>query len=100
MSREELEEAFDLKIKKGMSVSEALFEVFYRPTFNINGLCSSYTVENGIKTIVPDKAWAHIDIRLVPNQDSSTILENLKAHLVSKGFNDVVVEKTGFNAPY
>jgi acetylornithine deacetylase/succinyl-diaminopimelate desuccinylase-like protein len=100
MSKEEFEDAFEIKIKKDMSASEALFEVFFRPTLNINGLCSGYTVEDGIKTIVPDKAWVHIDIRMVPNQDSSTIFENLKAYLLSKGFNDVVVKKTGFNAPF
>ncbi len=100
MSKEELEETFDLKIKGGMSVSEALLELYYRPTLNINGLCSGYTVKGGMKTIVPGKAWAHLDIRTVPDQDSSSILENLKAHLVSKGFDDVAVEKTGFNAPF
>ncbi len=100
MSREEIEEAFDLKMKKGMSASDALLEVYYRPTLNINGLCSGYTVESGMKTIVPGKAWAHIDIRIVPNQDPSNILENLKAHLAAKGFDDVIVEKTGFNAPF
>jgi acetylornithine deacetylase/succinyl-diaminopimelate desuccinylase-like protein len=99
ISKEELEKAFDLKIKKEMIVSEALLELFYKPTLNINGLCSGYTVEKGIKTIVPDKAWAHIDIRLVPGQDSSIIFENLKAYLVSEGFNDVAVEKSGFEAP-
>jgi acetylornithine deacetylase/succinyl-diaminopimelate desuccinylase-like protein len=92
-SKQKLEEAYDLKTKKDMSVSEALLEIFYKPTLNINGLSSGYTVRGGIKTIVPDGAWARIDARLLPGQDASAIFENVQKHLTAKGFNDVLVEK-------
>jgi acetylornithine deacetylase/succinyl-diaminopimelate desuccinylase-like protein len=92
-SKKKLEEAFELKIKENMSVSEALIEVFYKPTLNINGLSSGYTVKEGTKTIVPDSAWARIDARLVPGQDASAIFENVRKHLIAKGFSDVLVEK-------
>jgi Acetylornithine deacetylase/Succinyl-diaminopimelate desuccinylase and related deacylases len=95
INKEKLEEAFELKIKKGMSVSAALLEAFYKPTLNIDGLFSGYTVKRGIKTVVPNSAWAKIDMRLVPGQDPSTIFENTQKHLESKGFNDIVVEKLG-----
>jgi acetylornithine deacetylase/succinyl-diaminopimelate desuccinylase-like protein len=93
MSKEKLEEAYELKAKKDMSVSEILLEVFYKPTLNINGLSSGYTVKGGIKTIVPNSAWARIDARLVPGQNASAIFENVQKHLTAKGFNDVLVEK-------
>jgi acetylornithine deacetylase/succinyl-diaminopimelate desuccinylase-like protein len=99
LNKEEFEQAFELKLKKGMSLSEALLEVFYRPTLNIDGLWSGYTVENGVKTIVPDRACAKIDMRLVPGQDSSIIFENMKKYLMSMGFADVSVEKLGFGLP-
>jgi len=92
-SKEKLEEAYEIKIKKDMGVSEGLLEVFYKPTLNINGLSSGYTVRGGTKTIVPDSAWARIDARLVPGQDSSAIFENVQKHLISKGFSDVLVER-------
>jgi acetylornithine deacetylase/succinyl-diaminopimelate desuccinylase-like protein len=92
LSKEELEEDNELKIKKDMSVSEALLELFYRPTLNIDGLLSGYTREKGVKTIVPDKALAKIDMRLVPGQDSAIIFENMKKYLSSKGFDDINVE--------
>jgi len=92
-SKQKLEEAYELKAKKDMSISEALIELFYKPTLNINGLSSGYAVERGTKTIVPDSAWARIDARLVPGQDSSAIFENVQKHLMTKGFNDVLVEK-------
>jgi acetylornithine deacetylase/succinyl-diaminopimelate desuccinylase-like protein len=95
IKKEQLEEAFDLKVKKTMSVSDVLMEVFYKPTLNIDGLWSGYTVEKGIKTIVPDRAGAKIDMRLVPGQDPTAIFDNLKAHLASQGFTDVDVEKLG-----
>jgi len=95
VKKEQLEEAFDLKTKKTMSVSDALMEVFYKPTLNINGLWSGYIVEKGIKTIVPDKAGAKVDMRLVPGQDATTIFDNLKAHLANRGFTDVNAENLG-----
>jgi acetylornithine deacetylase/succinyl-diaminopimelate desuccinylase-like protein len=95
LNREEFEEAFELRLKRGMSISEALVEVFYRPTLNIDGLWSGYTVEKGIKTIVPDKASAKIDMRLVPGQESAIIFENMKKYLLSKGFTDVSVQELG-----
>jgi acetylornithine deacetylase/succinyl-diaminopimelate desuccinylase-like protein len=64
----------DLKIKKAMNVSDALMEYFYKPTCNIDGLWSGYTVEKAMKTIVPDKAGAKVDMRLVPGQDAAKIL--------------------------
>jgi acetylornithine deacetylase/succinyl-diaminopimelate desuccinylase-like protein len=95
VKKEQIEEAFDLKIKKAMSVSDALVESFYKPTLNIDGLWSGYTIEKGIKTIVPEKAGAKIDMRLVPGQDPAAIFDNLKTHLASQGFTDVDVEKLG-----
>lgn len=99
VKKEQLEESFDLKAKKTMSVSDALMEVFYKPTLNIDGLWSGYTVEKGIKTIVPDKAGAKIDMRLVPGQDPTAIFENLKTHLAGHGFRDLSLEKLGFGLP-
>ena len=93
IDKEILEEIFELKIKRGMSASEALLETFYKPTLNIDGFCSGYTVKRGMKTIVPDSAWAKIDVRLVPGQDPSTVFRNVQRHLESKGFTDVDVEK-------
>ena len=92
LSKEELEEAYELKIKKDISVSEALLEMFYRPTLNIDGLLSGYAKEKGMKTIVPDKALAKIDMRLMPGQDAVIIFGNMKKYLSDMGFDDVSVE--------
>src|SRR5262249_7495143 len=51
-----------------------------RPTLEINGLTSGYQGE-GSKTIVP--AWARVKIttRLVPNQNPTKIIEQVRSHL-------------------
>jgi acetylornithine deacetylase/succinyl-diaminopimelate desuccinylase-like protein len=46
----------------------------FEPTFNIAGLVSGHTGE-GMKTIIPSRAVAKIDFRLVPNQDPEEVFE-------------------------
>jgi len=66
----------------------------YEPTANIAGFLSGYT-GSGSKTVLPGKAMAKMDFRLVPNQRPDDILEKLKAHLKAQGFDDVQVLKLG-----
>lgn len=70
----------------------------YEPTANIAGFLTGYT-EPGIKTVLPAKAMAKMDFRLVPNQRPDDILEKLKAHLKAQGFDDVQVKKLGDGDP-
>jgi acetylornithine deacetylase/succinyl-diaminopimelate desuccinylase-like protein len=65
-----------------------------RPTVNIEGLVSGYTGPGG-KTILPHKAVAKMDLRLVPNMTAAGTLAKLKAHLAGKGFGDIEVNMTG-----
>lgn len=71
----------------------------FQPTCNIQGFTSGYQGE-GIKTIVPAKASAKLDFRLVPNQDPKDIFEKLKNHLIEQGFEDIKVEWKGAMWPY
>ena len=70
----------------------------YEPTANIAGFLTGYT-EPGVKTVLPAKAMAKMDFRLVPNQDPDDIFEKLKAHLKAQGFDDVKVTKLGGGDP-
>jgi acetylornithine deacetylase/succinyl-diaminopimelate desuccinylase-like protein len=65
-----------------------------RPTVNIEGLVGGYTGPGG-KTILPGKAVAKLDLRLVPDMTASESLALLKAHLAKKGFEDIDVNMTG-----
>ncbi|MGH9367300.1 MAG: M20/M25/M40 family metallo-hydrolase, partial [Thermoanaerobaculia bacterium] len=53
-----------------------------------------YTGPGG-KTILPHKAVAKLDLRLVPDMEASEALAALKSHLEKKGYGDVEVKMTG-----
>jgi acetylornithine deacetylase/succinyl-diaminopimelate desuccinylase-like protein len=80
--------------KRGYELELAVFE----PTANIAGFLSGYT-EKGVKTVLPAKAMAKMDFRLVPEQRPDDILEKLKSHLKAQGFDDVQVKKLGSGDP-
>ena len=70
----------------------------FSPTCNIAGLLSGYTGE-GTKTVLPSKAMAKIDFRLVPDQDPHDILHKLQAHLRKQGYDDIHVTVFGAAEP-
>ena len=65
-----------------------------QPTVNIEGLVGGYTGRGG-KTILPHRAVAKIDMRLVPDMKAADALAALKAHLAKRGFGDIEVNMTG-----
>src|SRR5271156_3301904 len=73
---------------------ESLELLVSRPTVNIEGLVGGYTGPGG-KTILPGKALAKIDMRLVPDMTATEALAALKAHLAKKGFGDIEVNMSG-----
>ncbi|HEY4904366.1 MAG TPA: M20/M25/M40 family metallo-hydrolase [Candidatus Sulfotelmatobacter sp.] len=76
------------------SWQQALEMLMSRPTVNIEGLVGGYTGPGG-KTILPHRAVAKIDMRLVPDMTASEALTALKAHLAKRGFGDIEVNMTG-----
>ena len=72
---------------------EAIKRLYTAPTCNICGIQSGYTGE-GIKTILPGRAMAKLDFRLVMNQDPEDILKKLRRHLDSQGFESAKIGKT------
>ena len=73
---------------------EALEMLASRPTVNIEGLVGGYTGPGG-KTILPGKAVAKLDLRLVPDMTAADSLAALKAHLAKRGFADIEVNMSG-----
>src|SRR5213594_2774774 len=65
-----------------------------QPTVNIEGLVGGYTGPGG-KTILPHRAVAKIDMRLVPDMKAADAAAALKAHLARHGFGDIEVNVTG-----
>jgi acetylornithine deacetylase/succinyl-diaminopimelate desuccinylase-like protein len=73
---------------------DSLVRLTSQPTINIQGLVGGYTGPGG-KTILPHRALAKIDMRLVPDMTAKETLELLKTHLKKKGFGDIEVNMTG-----
>jgi acetylornithine deacetylase/succinyl-diaminopimelate desuccinylase-like protein len=73
---------------------DALMLLESQPTINIEGLVGGYTGPGG-KTVLPHRAVAKIDMRLVPDMTAADTLAKLKAHLAKHGFSDIEVNMSG-----
>lgn len=91
------------KVKKSLGVErwardaswrQALEDLASKPTVNIEGLVSGYTGPGGM-TILPHRAAAKLDLRLVPDMTAADTYAKLKAHLAKRGFGDIEVNMTG-----
>lgn len=66
----------EIKLEKREFYRKLLLE----PTLSINGLLSGYTGP-GSKTIIPHKAVAKLDARLVVDQDDMKVFQRIKEHV-------------------
>ena len=84
------------QIKKRVGISETdkvgsnYQEAMQYPSLNIRGMSSGW-VGNAARTIVPDKAEATIDIRLVPETDGLRLLRLVRKHIQDQGY--YIIEK-------
>ncbi|MGD0612218.1 MAG: M20/M25/M40 family metallo-hydrolase [Anaerolineales bacterium] len=84
---------------KGLKGGEELrVEEVFSPTCTICGLTSGYQ-GLGSKTVLPARASAKVDFRLVPDQRPEQVLQQLRQHLDQGGFEDVQVAFLGGEAP-
>ncbi|HSR65708.1 MAG TPA: M20/M25/M40 family metallo-hydrolase, partial [Xanthomonadaceae bacterium] len=65
-----------------------------QPTVNIEGLVGGYTGPGG-KTVLPHRAVAKLDMRLVPGMKKDDAIAALKSHLAKHGFGDIEVNVSG-----
>jgi len=68
-------------------------EAMQYPTLNVRGLQALYVGEKA-RTLIPDKAVAEIDIRLVPSSDAYKLIELVKSHIIAQGYHLVDKEPT------
>src|ERR1700722_2576229 len=73
---------------------DSLVRLESKPTINIEGLVGGYTGPGG-KTVLPHRAVAKIDMRLVPDMTAADTLAKVKAHLAKHGFGDIQVNMSG-----
>jgi acetylornithine deacetylase/succinyl-diaminopimelate desuccinylase-like protein len=79
---------------RDVSWLEAQMLLESQPTINIEGLVAGYIGPGG-KTVLPHRAVAKVDVRLVPDMTAADTLAKLKAHLAKRGFGDIEVNMSG-----
>jgi acetylornithine deacetylase/succinyl-diaminopimelate desuccinylase-like protein len=82
----------------GLSGVELVKRNLFQPTCTICGIASGYNGP-GSKTVLPRRAIAKVDFRLVPNQRPDDVLAKLKTHLNQNGFADITVRPLGLEHP-
>ena len=73
----------------GVASPEAAFprlqDALQYPTLNVRGLASSF-VGDGARTIIPDRATAALDLRLVKETPAADLVAKLRAHIANQGY--------------
>jgi acetylornithine deacetylase/succinyl-diaminopimelate desuccinylase-like protein len=88
---EELRAAYGVETFVDDLAGEALRErLTFAPTANIAGIHTGYGGP-GVKTVLPARASAWLDFRLVPEQRAVEMHELLRAHLDRRGFGDIEI---------
>lgn len=86
--------AHDFELRKEFGIGEpdgngeTLLQLVTEPSLNIDGLQSGWTGEQA-KTIVPDRATAWLDMRLVKNIQPDRQVERLREHIRAQGYTVV-----------
>ncbi|MFD2044606.1 M20/M25/M40 family metallo-hydrolase [Ornithinibacillus salinisoli] len=76
----------------GISGYELKRRLIAEPTCTICGIKSGY-IEEGAKTVLPSKAVAKLDFRLIPGQKPDRIVSLLRKHLDKHGFEDIEINQ-------
>tara|TARA_R110000782_G_scaffold268689_1_gene365576 strand:+ start:111095 stop:112651 length:1557 start_codon:yes stop_codon:yes gene_type:complete len=79
---------------RDLGYRDAVERLVSQPTVNIEGIVAGYTGPGG-KTVLPSRASAKLDLRLVPNQTKAEAVSKLRAHLEKRGYGDIRIEVTG-----
>lgn len=94
LEEEKMREEFGIAgFINGLSGIELKRKYLFEPTVTISGIIAGYNGP-GSKTVMPARASAKLDIRLVPGLDPQTVERLLRAHLDRRGFTDVQVQRT------
>jgi acetylornithine deacetylase/succinyl-diaminopimelate desuccinylase-like protein len=75
----------DLQFSNPEGGGQRLMELLQYPSLNIRGLRSAYIGEQA-QNVVPEKATAAIDVRLVKGEDPDEKFEQVLAHIRKQGF--------------
>jgi acetylornithine deacetylase/succinyl-diaminopimelate desuccinylase-like protein len=84
----QLEEAGLSEFLTGVRGQAAVERLLFQPGLAICGITAGFSGE-GPKAVIPARASAKLEFRIVPNQTPERVLEQLRSHLDRHGFTDV-----------
>lgn len=94
ISSEDVQEIYGLTLPTLVEERRAFLKrLYFEPAISIEGLSTGY-LGQGVKTILPAKATAKMEVRLVPGLKPQDVLEKIRQHLQDKGFDKVQVDYT------
>ena len=96
---DEERERLGADVRRGVTGPELLKRYFFEPTCNIAGIIAGFTVPGASKTVLPKEAMAKLDMRLVPDQDPYDIVDKLRTHLDTRGFDDIEINRFSMEYP-
>jgi acetylornithine deacetylase/succinyl-diaminopimelate desuccinylase-like protein len=102
MPHNDAELARELQFAKAEGGGQPLVEQLQLPSLNIRGLRSAYVGEQA-QNVVPEKAEAALDVRLVKGEDPDKKFEQVLAHIRKQGFyvtSDVPTREERLAHPY
>ncbi len=73
------------RLLAGLNADNFYAAMNFEPCLNVNGIGGGHQQE-GTKTVVPARAFAKLDFRLVPGQTPAKIVELVKAHLAASAW--------------
>ena len=83
----------------GKTGDAAKYDLFFMPTCTVCGLGSGYTGP-GSKTVLPRRAAAKVDFRMVPDQDPQEIATLVRRYFATEGFADISIHLLGGERAY
>jgi len=82
-----------LRLPAGEAGTDALEQIWARPTAEVNGIWGGYTGE-GFKTVIPAEAHAKVSFRLVGHQDPDKVWASFEEHVRARLPADCTAEFT------
>lgn len=80
-------------IAESDKVGGSLQEAIQYPSLNIRGMASAWVGAN-VRTIIPEAAVAHLDIRLVKESDPERLIRLIHEHVEGQGYHILETEPT------
>lgn len=82
------------RFKNNLPGKELVTKWVFDPALNIDGFVSGHTGPL-VNTMLPMRAVAKFDFRIVPNMTTREVVSKLRKHLDKRGFKDIVVRVFG-----